>query len=86
MTFAQRAARFAAICTFLAALAVASVCATGKAWAQPHGGISAVSPEPAPMPSAETAPAEAPPLQPVPRPWSVAARSRRSTRRPRSSG
>jgi cell wall-associated NlpC family hydrolase len=48
MTIAQRAARFAAICTFLAALAVASVCATGKAWAQPHGGISAVSPEPSP--------------------------------------
>jgi cell wall-associated NlpC family hydrolase len=59
MTFAQRAARFAAICTFLAALAVTSVCATGKAWAQPHGGISAVSPEPSPMPT-ETAPTEAP--------------------------
>ncbi|MCW2989207.1 MAG: hypothetical protein JWM24_2145, partial [Solirubrobacterales bacterium] len=45
MTIAQRAARFAAICTFLTALAVASVCATGRAWAQPHGGVSAVSPE-----------------------------------------
>ena len=45
MTFAQRAARFAAICIFLTALAVASVCATGRAWAQPYGGISAVSPE-----------------------------------------
>jgi cell wall-associated NlpC family hydrolase len=56
MTIAQRAARFAAICTFLTALAVASVCATGKAWAQPHGGISAVSPEPSP-PTTETAPA-----------------------------
>jgi hypothetical protein len=42
MTIARRAARLAAICTFLAALAVASVCATGKAWAQPHGGISAL--------------------------------------------
>jgi cell wall-associated NlpC family hydrolase len=48
MTIAQRAARLAAICTFLAALAVASVCATGKAWAQPYGGISALAPEPAP--------------------------------------
>jgi cell wall-associated NlpC family hydrolase len=48
MTFAHRAARFAAICTFLAALAVASVCATGRAWAQPQGGISAVSPQPVP--------------------------------------
>ena len=54
MTIAQRAARFAAICTFLAALAVASVCATGRAWAQPHGGISAVSPE-------TTSPASGPP-------------------------
>ena len=59
MTFAQTAARSAAICMFLAALAVASVCATGKAWAQPYGGISAVSPEPAP-PTAET-PATGPP-------------------------
>jgi cell wall-associated NlpC family hydrolase len=56
MTFAQRAARFAAICTFLTALAVASVCATGKAWAQPHGGISAVGPDPSP-PTTETPPA-----------------------------
>jgi len=52
MSFAQRAARFAAICTFLTALAVASVGATNKAWAQPHGGISAVSPEPSPPPTA----------------------------------
>jgi cell wall-associated NlpC family hydrolase len=59
MTFAPRAALFAAICMFLAALAVASVCATGKAWAQPQGGISAVTPEPAPPPSTET-PAPAP--------------------------
>jgi len=51
MTIARRAARLAAICTFLAALAVASVCATGKAWAQPYGGISAVSPEPAAPPA-----------------------------------
>jgi cell wall-associated NlpC family hydrolase len=58
MTFAPSAARFAAICTLLTALAVASVCATGKAWAQPHGGISAVSPEPAP-PTTE-APSTAP--------------------------
>ncbi len=50
MTFAQRAARLAAICTLLTALAVATVCATGKAWAQPYGGISAVSPEPIPPP------------------------------------
>ena len=57
MTFAQKAARFAAICTFLAALAVASVCATGKAWAQPHGGIAAVSPEPPAPPAAEAPPA-----------------------------
>jgi cell wall-associated NlpC family hydrolase len=50
MTIAQTAARFAAICTLLAVLAVASVCATGRAWAaQPTGGISAVS---APPPSA----------------------------------
>ena len=47
MTIAKRAAWFAAVCTFLAALAVAAVCATGRAWAQPYGGISAVSPEPA---------------------------------------
>jgi cell wall-associated NlpC family hydrolase len=58
MPIAQRAARFAAICTLLAALAVASVCATGRAWAQPYGGISAVSPEPGPPPSA--APPSAP--------------------------
>ena len=55
MTFAQRAARFAAICMFLTVLAVASVCATGKAWAQPYGGISAVSPEPSP-PTTEASP------------------------------
>jgi cell wall-associated NlpC family hydrolase len=64
MPIAQRAARFAAICTFLAALAVASVCATGKAWAQPHGGISAVSPEPAP-PTTAAAPTEASPTAPT---------------------
>jgi cell wall-associated NlpC family hydrolase len=58
MPIAQKAARFAAICTFLTALAVASVCATGKAWAQPHGGISAISAEPSP-PTTE-APATAP--------------------------
>jgi len=52
MTIARRAAWLAAICTFLAALAVASVCATGRAWAQPYGGISAVSPEPSPPPVA----------------------------------
>jgi hypothetical protein len=46
-------ARFAAVCMFLALMAVATVCATGKAWAQPYGGISALSPEPVP-------PAEAP--------------------------
>jgi cell wall-associated NlpC family hydrolase len=46
MTTAHRAARFAAICTFLTALAVTSVCATGRAWAQPTGGISAVSAKP----------------------------------------
>jgi hypothetical protein len=46
MTFARRAARFAAVCVFLTALAVATVCATGKAWAQPAGGISVVSPKP----------------------------------------
>jgi cell wall-associated NlpC family hydrolase len=58
MTIARRAARFAAICTFLTALAVASVCATGKAWAEPTGGISAVSaPPPSPPP---TDPASAP--------------------------
>ncbi len=61
MTIAQRAARFAAICTFLTALAVASVCATGKAWAQPYGGISALSLDPSPPPTAAppTAPATA---------------------------
>jgi cell wall-associated NlpC family hydrolase len=48
MTIAKRAALLAAICTLLAALAVAAVCATGRAWAQPYGGISAVSPEPIP--------------------------------------
>jgi cell wall-associated NlpC family hydrolase len=47
MTTAHRAAWLAAICMFLAMLAVASVCATGRAWAQPTGGISAVSAEPA---------------------------------------
>ncbi len=45
MTYARRAARFAALSTFLAVLAMASVCVTGKAWAQPIGGISAVSPK-----------------------------------------
>jgi cell wall-associated NlpC family hydrolase len=55
MTIAKRAALLAAICTFLAALAVATVCATGRAWAQPYGGISAVSPEPRP-PVATTPP------------------------------
>jgi cell wall-associated NlpC family hydrolase len=59
MTIARRAARLAAICTVLAALAVASVCATGKAWAQPYGGISAVSPEP---PAPPAPPPGAPPL------------------------
>ena len=58
MTIARRAAWLAAICMFLTALAVASVCATGKAWAQPRGGISAVNPEPAPPPAA--APPSAP--------------------------
>jgi hypothetical protein len=43
---------------------VASVCATGKAWAQPHGGISAVSPEPGP-PAAAAAPTEVPPAPPA---------------------
>jgi len=47
MTTAHRAARFAAICMFLTALAVATVCATGKAWARPTGGISATSARPA---------------------------------------
>jgi hypothetical protein len=56
MTIAQRAARLAAICTFLAALTVASVCATGRAWAQPHGGVSAVTPEPSPPPAAAPPP------------------------------
>jgi cell wall-associated NlpC family hydrolase len=50
MTTAHRAARVAAICTFLAALAVASVCATGKAWAAPPGGFSAVSAKPSAPP------------------------------------
>jgi cell wall-associated NlpC family hydrolase len=58
MTIARRAARFAAICTFLAALAVASVCATGKAWAEPTGGISAVS---APL----STPPSPPPTEPT---------------------
>jgi cell wall-associated NlpC family hydrolase len=52
MTIAQRAARLAAICTFLVTLTVASVCATGRAWAQPHGGVPAVVPEPSPPPVA----------------------------------
>ena len=65
MTIAQRAARLAAICTFLAALAVASVCATGRAWAQPYGGISAVSPEPSP-PVTATPPAATPVTTPAP--------------------
>jgi hypothetical protein len=78
MTFAQRAARFAAICTFLTALAVASVCATGKAWAQPHGGISAVNPR------KQRPPKHRPPRQPVLPLSSAAGRSRRSTHRPRS--
>jgi cell wall-associated NlpC family hydrolase len=52
MTTAHRAARFAAVCTFLTALAVASVCATGKAWAEAPGGISAVSAEPSAPPTA----------------------------------
>jgi cell wall-associated NlpC family hydrolase len=56
MTIARRAARLAAICTFLAALTVASVCATGRAWAQPHGGVSAVVPEPGPPPVAAAPP------------------------------
>jgi cell wall-associated NlpC family hydrolase len=64
MTIARRAARLAAICTFLAALAVASVCVTGRAWAQPHGGISAAGPEPAPPPAAAAPPA-APPTAPT---------------------
>jgi cell wall-associated NlpC family hydrolase len=59
MTIARRAAWFAAICTFLAVLAVATVCATGRAWAQPHGGISAVNPEPSPPPT--SAPPTGPP-------------------------
>jgi len=46
MTSAHGAARFAAICTFLTVLAVASVCATGRAWAEPTGGISAASAKP----------------------------------------
>jgi cell wall-associated NlpC family hydrolase len=50
MTIARRAARFAAICTFLTALTVASVCATGRAWAEPTGGISAVSAPPSTPP------------------------------------
>jgi len=57
MTIARRAAWFAAICVFLTALAVASACATGKAWAQPYGGISAVNPKPEPSsPAAAAAP------------------------------
>jgi cell wall-associated NlpC family hydrolase len=51
MTLAKRAAWFAAVCTFLAALAVAAVCATGRAWAGPTGGISAVDHAPAPAPA-----------------------------------
>jgi cell wall-associated NlpC family hydrolase len=51
MTSAQRAAWFAAICTLLTALAVVTVCATGRAWAQPTGGISAVSAKPAAPPT-----------------------------------
>jgi hypothetical protein len=47
MTLAHRAAWFAAVCTFLTVLAMASVCATGRAWAQPTGGIAAVSTAPA---------------------------------------
>jgi cell wall-associated NlpC family hydrolase len=53
MTTAHRAARFAAVCTFLTALALATVCATGKAWAQPRGGISAVSAEPSTPPDGQ---------------------------------
>ena len=53
MTLAKRAARFAAVCIFLAALAVATVCATGRAWAQPTGGISAVDYAPSPAPTAK---------------------------------
>jgi cell wall-associated NlpC family hydrolase len=59
MTIARRAARLAAICTFLTALAVASACATGRAWAQPYGGISAVGPEPSP-PTTEAVPTAPP--------------------------
>jgi cell wall-associated NlpC family hydrolase len=54
MTIARKAARFAAICTFLTALAVASVCATGRAWAEPTGGISAVSAPPSSPPTDST--------------------------------
>ncbi|HEX4670242.1 MAG TPA: hypothetical protein VH275_09765 [Solirubrobacterales bacterium] len=69
MTIAQTAARFAAICTLLAVLAVASVCATGKAWAaQPTGGISAVS---APPPSAPPSTPSTDPTSP-PAPTSAA--------------
>ncbi|HEY4778850.1 MAG TPA: hypothetical protein VIH47_04580 [Solirubrobacterales bacterium] len=64
MTIAKRAALLAAICTFLAALAVATVCATGRAWAQPYGGISAVSPEPSPPPTT-TPPAPTQPTGPI---------------------
>ncbi len=59
MTIARKAARLAAICTLLAALAAVSICANGRAWAQPQGGISAVSPEP-------SAPAAAPPKTTTP--------------------
>jgi hypothetical protein len=52
MTIARRAARFAAVCIFLAALAVALACATGKAWARPPGGVSSLSLEPGPPASA----------------------------------
>jgi cell wall-associated NlpC family hydrolase len=73
MTIARRAARFAAICTFLAMLAVASVCATGRAWAQPYGGISAVSPEPGPPPAAAAAPGPPPAAAAAPGPPGTAA-------------
>ena len=52
MTNAQTAARFAAICMLLTALAVASVCVTGKAWAQLPGGISPISAQASSVPSA----------------------------------
>ncbi len=70
MTIARRAAWFAAVCTFLTALAVASVCATGRAWAEPTGGISAVSaPPPAAPPSTpapESTEADTPPTPTAP--------------------